>query len=90
MGSENDDTAPSTLTHSSFHFLLQLHLQHMEVPRLAVESELQLQAYATAMAIPDPSHICDLHHSSQQHQILNPMGEARDGTHILTDTTSGP
>ena len=30
-------------------------------PRLGVESELQLPTYATAIAMPDPSHICDLH-----------------------------
>ena len=48
------------------------HLQHMEVPWLGVESELQLPAYATATATPDPSRVCDLHHSWQQHQILNP------------------
>ena len=40
------------------------HLWHMEVPRLGVESELQLLAYATAIAMPDLSRICDLHHSS--------------------------
>ena len=34
---------------------------HMEVPRLRVESELQLLAYTTATAMPDLSHICDLH-----------------------------
>ena len=28
----------------------------MEVPRLGVESELQLPAYATATATPDPRH----------------------------------
>ena len=27
--------------------------------------------------------ICDLHHSSQQHRILNPLREARDQTHNL-------
>ena len=57
----------------------------MEVPRLGVESELQLQAYTTATATPDPSHICDLHHSLQQHGILNRLSKARDGTHILVD-----
>ena len=31
------------------------HPQHMEVPRLGVESELQLPAYTTATATPDPS-----------------------------------
>ena len=50
----------------------------MEVPRLGVKSELQLPAYATAT--PDPSHICDLHHSSQQRPILNPLSKARDQT----------
>ena len=59
----------------------------MEVPRLGVESELQLQAYTTATATPDPSHVCDLHRSSQQRQILNPRSEARDGTHIFMDTS---
>ena len=57
----------------------------MEVPRLAAESELQLPAYTTATAMRDPSHICNLHHRSQQHQIPNPLREARNGTRILTD-----
>ena len=39
-----------------------------------VKSELQLLAYTTAMATPDPSHVCDLH------RILNPLSEARDQT----------
>ena len=52
----------------------------MEVPRLGVELELQLPAYATVTAMPDPSHVCDLHHSSQQCQILNPLSEVKDGT----------
>ena len=47
---------------------LWLHLQHVEVPRQGVESELQLLATdtdtATATAMPDPSGICDLHYSS--------------------------
>jgi len=50
------------------------HLQHMEVPRLGVESELQLPAYTTATA-------------TQQHQILNQMSEARGQTHVLMDTS---
>ena len=53
------------------------HPRHMEVPRLGVESELHLLAYATARATPDPSCICDLHHSSGQCRILNPLNEAR-------------
>ena len=62
----------------SFFFFLGPYLQHMEVPRLGVELELQLPAYTTATAMPDSSRICDLHHSSWQHQILNPLSEARD------------
>ena len=72
-----------------FFFILGLHLQHKEVPRLGMELELQLQAYATATAIAtwDPSCIGDIHYSSWQHQILNPLIEARDQTYILMDTS---
>ena len=62
-----------------FFFLFSPHLQHMEVPRPGVESELQLPASTTVTAMPDPSPICDLHHSSQQHQIFNPLGKGRPG-----------
>lgn len=37
-----------------FLFFLDPRLQHMEVPRLRVESEQQLPAYATAKATQDP------------------------------------
>ena len=56
---------------------------HMEVPRLGVKSGLQPLAYATATATPDLSRICDLHHSSWQCRILNPLSEVRDQTHNL-------
>ena len=56
----------------------------MEVCRLGVKLGLHLPAYATAT--PDLSHICDLHHSSQQGQILNPLSGARDQTCLLMDT----
>ena len=59
----------------------------MEVPKLGVESELQLPAYTTATAMQDPSPICGLHHSSQQGQILNPLNGARDQTGILMDAS---
>ena len=55
----------------------------MEVPRLGFESELQLLATATATATPDLSCICDLHYSSRQGQILNPLSEVRNQTHNL-------
>ena len=68
------------------YFFLRPHLQHREVPRIGVKSELQMLAYTTATAIPDPSCICDLCHSLQQCEILNPLNEAKDRTHILMDT----
>ena len=43
-----------------------------------VQSELQPLAYATATVTQDPSQVCDLHHSSWQRWILNPLSEARD------------
>ena len=55
----------------------------MELPRLGVESKLQLPATATATttftdpATPDLSRLYDLHHSSRQCQILNPLSEGR-------------
>ena len=57
----------------------------MEVSRLGGESELQLPAYTTATAMWELSHSCDLHRSSWQYWILNPLSEARDWTCILTD-----
>ena len=62
----------------------------MEVPRLEVELELWLPAYARATATPDPSRVCDLHHSSQQRRILDPLSEARDETPILMDASRVP
>ena len=70
-----------------FCFFLEPHLQHMEVPKLEVKSELQ--AYTTATATLGPSHICDLRHNLWQRQILNPLSQAGDQTHILTDTVIG-
>ena len=62
-----------------------LHLQPMEVPKLGVKLELQLLAYTTATQ--DQTHVCDLHHSSWQRQILNLLSGARDQTHIFMDTS---
>ena len=50
-------------------------------------SQARSQIRATATATPDPSRICDLHHSSQQCWILNPWSKARDQTCILMDTS---
>ena len=63
----------------------------MEVPRLGVESDLQLPAYATAAAKQDPSHVCKprLQPTPQLTAmlILNPLSRARDRTHTLMDTS---
>ena len=59
-------------------YFLGLHRQHMEVPKLGVASELQLQAYTTAVTMPDLILIHDLFHILRQCQILNPLSEARD------------
>ena len=82
-------------SNSSFHLYLYLfifvflgpHLRHMEVPTAEVESELQVPACTTATGTPDLSHIFNLHHNSQQRQILNPLNEASDGTQVLLDTS---
>ena len=67
------------------------HPRHMEVPGLRVELELQLLLYTTATAPAtttwDPSHVCDLHHSSRQRWIPDPLSEAKDWTCILMDTS---
>ena len=57
--------------------------RHMEVPRLGVQSELQLPVYTRAIATQDPNRICGLHHSSWQCQILNPLIEATGQTQNL-------
>ena len=51
-----------------------------------LELELQLLAYTTVTAKWDPSRVCNLHDSSQQLWILNPLKEARDQAHVLMDT----
>ena len=62
-------------------------MQHIEVPMLGVESEQQLPASTTATPMQDLSLACDLHHSSRQHQVLNPRNGARNQTSILMDTS---
>ena len=54
---------------SLFFCVLWPHPRHTEFPRLGIQSELWPPAYTTATETWDPSHICDLHHSSRQCQI---------------------
>ena len=70
-----------------FFVFLGPNLRHMEVPRLGVKSGLQLPVYATATAMQGLSQVCDLHHSSWQWQILNPLSKGRDRTRILKDSS---
>ena len=51
-------------------------LQHLEVPRLGAELELQPPAYV--LAAWDLSLVCHLYHSSWQCWILNPLSKASD------------
>ena len=44
-------------------------------------------AYTTATQY--LSRVYELHHSSWQHRILNPLSEARDGTRVLMVTSWG-
>ena len=53
--------------------------------RLGVKWELQLPAYTTAIAMPDLSRFCDLHCTSQQCQILNPL--SKPGIEITSSWT---
>ena len=73
--------------HFCFLVFLGSHLQHVEVPWLVVESELQLLVYTTATATQELSHVCNLYHSSRQRWILDPLSEARDQTRVLTNTS---
>ena len=78
---------PLCVIYSIFFLLLGPHRWHMEVPRLAAESELTLTAYVTDTAMLDVSCIWFLHCSLGQCQIRNPLSEARDRTCIFTDTS---
>ena len=82
----SDQSPPLFLSNSPLLllFFLGLHPQHMEIPRLGVELELQMLAYATATAMRDLSN---LYHSSKQLRIPSPLSEARDWTHIFMVTS---
>ena len=60
---------------------------HIEVPRLGVESKLQLLACTTATATRALSCVCNLHHILRQRWIFNPPSEASDGILILMDAS---
>ena len=51
--------------------------RHMKVPRQMAEWELQLLAYATAMATQDLSRVCEPHHSSRKCQTAHHWASPR-------------
>ena len=57
--------------------------QQAMVPGRGGKSALPLPADAAAPAPRDPSRVCNLHHSSQQHRVLNPLSKARNRTSNL-------
>ena len=50
-------------------------------------SQARGQIRAMAATMWDPSHVCNLHHSSWQCQILNPLSETRNWTCNLMETS---
>ena len=78
-----------------FFFGVWSHPRYIEVPRLGIESELKLLAYAIATAMPDLSHISNLHPSSWKQWILThwagsgikPTSSWILATHTIRDTS---
>ena len=69
---------------------LWLHMQHMEVPRLEVKSQLQIQACSAATATLDLGCIwAYVAAACNNARFLTPLSEARDQTRFLTDTMLG-
>ena len=69
---------------------LGLHLLHTEIPRRGVELKLLPQAHATAPAIPDLSHICNLHQSPQQRQLPDPRIEPSSSWMLVRPVSTAP
>ena len=73
-------------TLSAFLFVINFFFLFMAAPATPESSQARGQigataeAYATATATSDPSHVCDLYLGFQQRQLLNPLSKARDGT----------
>ena len=75
---------------SDFTLFIYLVLLSRAVPVAYGSSSLGVEFAFSCRLTPqphDPSHVVDLHHNSQQHQILNPLSDTRDQTYILMDTS---
>ena len=78
----------SNNSYAFFLIFLGPHPWHMASPRLGVKSEQQPLACTRVTAARNLSRICNLHYSSRQRQILNPLSsEARDQTCVLMDAS---
>ena len=82
MKSDKHNWVPDLLLTVQFHFIylfifLGLHSGHTEVR--AVAAGLR-HRHSNNRSV----GVCNLHHCSWQHGILNPLSEARDGNRILT------
>ena len=85
------------LVQVDFHFLYYLFIYCLFRAAFAAYGSFQARgpiraaaaSHTTATAMRDPSRICDLHHSSEQCWILNPLSEARDWTCVLNGYSSG-
>ena len=80
---QGSSEAPEIL--ETFFFSLPF-LQHMEVPRLGVDLDLQLKPAPQQQR----QQIWALQLMPGQEQNLNQLNKARDQTHILMETTLGP
>ena len=91
---------PQTLPFFFFFFFLGLYMQHIEIPRLRSNQSCSCQptpqpqqcqiqvvsvTYITDTAMPDLRHSWDLHNSSWQCGIFNPLSKAWNWTCILMD-----
>ena len=79
----------SVMEYSLFYLFIYLFIAFfratgMEVSSLGIKPEVKLLAYTTAAATPHLSHVCNLHHSSGQDRIVNPLSQPRDQTWVLT------
>ena len=61
----------------------------MEVASPGVKSEVQMPIYTRNRDAPHPSLTCNLHPSSEQCRVFNPLSQANDGTHFLMAPMSG-
>ena len=69
---------------AAFFFFSQLHLQHMEVPKSVVESELHLQPTLQLTEMPHLNSLSEARDgtasSQRQYRVLNPLSHNRNSS----------